>query len=339
MSDIVKKAKKVAVLGATGLVGREMLKVLEQRDFPVSEIVPLASEHSAGQTIDFKGSRYTVSAVGPDSFNGADIALFSAGASPSKRWAPVAAEAGAIVVDNSSAWRMDSSVPLIVPEVNPEDIKEADKKGIIANPNCSTIQAVVALYPLHKAAGLNYVSYTTFQSVSGTGQEALEVLDTGSREILEGNEPSSSLVYPHPIAFDLLPHIGAFDIDGVSEEEWKMVRESRKIMHIDDLPVSCTTVRVPIFRSHGEAIVARFDKPLSPDEAREILKDAPGVNLQDNPGGSVYPRPRFAAGKDAVYVGRIRKDTGLEGALALWVVADNLRKGAALNAVQIAELL
>lgn len=337
MSEAVKQGKRVAVLGATGLVGREIIKVLEQRSFPVASFLPLASERSAGRTVEFNGRPYTVQAVDDNSFKDVDIALFSAGGSTSKRWAPVAAAAGAVVVDNSSAWRMDPAVPLVVPEVNPDDIKL--NRGIIANPNCSTIQAVVALYPLHLKAGLNYVSYATYQSVSGTGMEALETLETGSREILEGKEPSSSLVYPHPIAFDMLPHIGAFDMDGVSEEEWKMVRESQKIMHLPDLSVSCTTVRVPVFRGHGEVIIASFDNPISPEEAKEILRSVPGVVLQDDPGNSIYPRPRYAEGKDAVYVGRVRRDTGLEGAISMWVVADNLRKGAALNAVQIAELL
>ncbi|MDR3321697.1 MAG: aspartate-semialdehyde dehydrogenase [Synergistaceae bacterium] len=337
MPDMDKTPRKVAVLGATGLVGREILKVLEQRNFPVSELVLLASERSAGKTLDCMGHDHTVTAVNDDSFKGVDVALFSAGASTSRRWAPIAAAAGATVIDNSSAWRMDTGTPLVVPEVNPEDIKL--NKGIIANPNCSTIQAVVALYPLHKKAGLNYLAISTYQSVSGTGQEALKTLESGSRDILAGNEPTSSLVYPHPIAFDLLPHIGPFDEDGISEEEWKMVRESRKIMHIPDLRVSCTAVRAPIFRGHGESIVARFDKPLTPGEVRSILKQSPGVELQDDPGSSIYPRPRYATGKDPVYVGRIRKDTGIEGAIAMWVVSDNLRKGAALNAVQIAELL
>jgi aspartate-semialdehyde dehydrogenase len=338
MSNINNKAaKKVAVLGATGLVGREMLKVLEQRNFPVSELIPLASERSAGKTIEFMGKPFTVRIVEDNSFNGVDIALFSAGASTSKRWSPVAAAAGTIVIDNSSAWRMDPAVPLVTPEINAGDIKM--NNGIIANPNCSTIQAVLALYPLHLKAGLNYVSFSTYQSVSGTGQDAIKTLESGSMEILAGKEPSSSIVYPHPIAFDLLPHIGPFDQDGISEEEWKMVRESSKIMHIPDLRVSCTTVRVPVFRGHGESIVARFNEPITPEEARDVLKDAPGVVVQDDPGSSVYPRPRYATGKDPVYVGRIRKDTGLDNAIAMWVVADNLRKGAALNAVQIAELL
>jgi len=328
---------KVAVLGATGLVGREMLKVMEQRNFPVTELVPLASERSAGKTIEFGGTTHTVHNVSDDWFNGVEVALFSAGGGASKRWAPVASAAGAIVIDNSSAWRMDPKTPLVVPEVNPEDIKL--NTGIIANPNCSTIQAVVALYPLHLKFGLNYVAFSTYQSVSGTGREALLTLESGSRSILEGRDPSPQIVYSHPIAFDLLPHIGAFDSDGMTEEEWKMVRESRKIMHTPDLSVSCTTVRVPVFRGHGESIIAKFDNPVTPEEAREILKKAPGVVLQDDPAHSVYPRPRYCEGKDPVFVGRIRKDTGLGNALAMWVVSDNLRKGAALNAVQIAEML
>ena len=328
---------KVAVLGATGLVGREMLKVMEQRNFPADELVPLASERSAGKTLEFRGAEHTVKAVSDDLFKGVDVALFSAGGSASKRWAQVAAAAGAVVIDNSSAWRMDPKVPLVVPEVNPGDIKGSN--GIIANPNCSTIQAVVALYPLHRQFGLNYVAFSTYQSVSGTGIEALMTLESGSRAALDGRDPLPQLVYPHPIAFDLLPHIGAFDSDGMTEEEWKMVRESRKIMHLPDLRVSCTTVRVPVFRGHGESIIARFDKPAAPEEAREILSGAPGVIVQDDPENSTYPRPRFSEGKDPVFVGRIRRDTGLDNALAMWVVADNLRKGAALNAVQIAEML
>ncbi|MDR1650275.1 MAG: aspartate-semialdehyde dehydrogenase [Synergistaceae bacterium] len=328
---------KTAVLGATGLVGREMLKVLEQRNFPVTELVLLASERSAGKTIEFGGASHKVYAAGDDFFKGIDVALFSAGSSASRRWAPAAAAAGAVVIDNSAAWRMDPEVPLVVPEVNPQDIKS--HKGIIANPNCSTIQAVVALYPLHKKFGLNYIAYSTYQSVSGTGREAILALESGSRSILDGREPSPQMVYPHPIAFDLLPHIGPFDSDGMTEEEWKMVRESRKIMHLPDLRVSCTTVRVPVFKGHGESIIARFDSQVTPDEARAILSEAPGVVVQDDPASSIYPRPRYCEGKDPVFVGRIRRDMGLDNALAMWVVADNLRKGAALNAVQIAELL
>jgi aspartate-semialdehyde dehydrogenase len=337
MADKRISPKRVAVLGATGLVGREMLKVLEQRSFPISELIPLASERSAGKSVEFCGKPYVVTTVDDSSFKNVDIALFSAGGTASRRWAPTAVNAGAIVIDNSAAWRTDPSVPLVVPEINPEDLRL--HKGIIANPNCSTVQAVLALYPLHKAAGLEYVSYATYQSVSGTGSEALDALEKGSRALLDGLEPSHNLVYPHPIAFDLLPHIGAFDKDGVTEEEWKMVRESRKIMGMPNLMVSCTTVRVPIFRGHGEAIVARFKRKISPEEVLEILSNAPGVEVLDIPGDSVYPRPRYCEGKDPVYVGRIRADTGMDNAIAMWVVADNLRKGAALNAVQIAEIL
>lgn len=330
--------KKVAVLGATGLVGREMLLTLEQRNFPVSELVPLASERSEGRKIKFRGEELTVHAVNENSFKGVDVALFSAGGKTSKRWAPVAASSGAIVVDNSSAWRMDEDVPLIVPEINAGDVVLAKKKGIIANPNCSTIQAVVVLYPLHKAAGLKYINISTYQSVAGTGKAAIESLRDGARAAHEG-KPYTETVYPHPIAFNLLPHIGPFDDEGISEEEWKMVNESRKIMHLPELRVSGITVRVPIFRCHGESVTAQFERPITPDEARDILSKAPGVTVRDNPKEAEYPLPLDVAGTDDVCVGRIRRDTGLDNALAMWVVGDNLRKGAALNAVQVAELL
>ena len=333
---MTQNAKRVAVLGATGLVGREITRVLEQRKFPVSEFVPLASERSAGTVVEFNGKPHTVKAVNEDSFKDVDIALFSAGGGTSKRWAPVAAASGAVVVDNSSAWRMDPTVPLVVPEVNAYDIKH--HRGIIANPNCSTIQAVVALYPLHMKAGLTYASVSTFQSVSGTGTNAIAELTVGSSAALDLKE-ARAVVYPHRIAFNLLPHIGAFDEEGISEEEWKMVRESQKIMHAPDLRVSCTTVRVPVFRGHGETIIAKFEKPISPEEAREILENAPGVTVVDDPANALYPMPITAEGNDAVFVGRIRRDTGIDGAISMWVVADNIRKGAALNAVQIAELL
>ena len=330
--------RRVAVLGATGLVGREMLLTLEQRNFPVSELVPLASERSEGKKVTFRGEEVTVRAVKEDSFKDVDIALFSAGGKTSKRWAPVAAASGATVVDNSSAWRMDPEVPLIVPEINPGDVKLAEKKGITANPNCSTIQAVVVLYPLHKAAGLKYINISTYQSVAGTGKAAIESLRDGSRAALAG-EGYDEKVYPHNIAFNLLPHIGPFDGEGISEEEWKMVNESRKIMHLPELRVSGITVRVPIFRCHGESVTAQFERPITPDEARAVLSKAPGVVVRDDPKSAEYPLPLDVAGTDAVCVGRIRRDTGLDNALAMWVVGDNLRKGAALNAVQVAELL
>lgn len=331
-------AKRVAVLGATGLVGREMLYTLEQRKFPVSELIPLASPRSAGKKVVFNGEEIEVRAVNEDSFKGVDIALFSAGGKTSKQWAPVAAASGAVVIDNSSAWRMDPEVPLIVPEINAGDVSMAKNKGIIANPNCSTIQAVVVLYPLHKAAGLKYINISTYQSVAGTGKAAIESLRDGAKAAIKGEEYGDD-VYPHNIAFNLLPHIGPFDEEGISEEEWKMVNESRKIMHIPGLRVSGITVRVPIFRCHGESVTAQFERPLSPAEAREILKNAPGVVVRDDPKNAEYPMPIETAGKDDVFVGRIRRDTGLDNALAMWVVGDNLRKGAALNAVQIAEKL
>lgn len=331
--------KKVAVLGATGLVGREMLKTLEQRKFPVSEIVPLASPRSEGVKVKFCGEDVTVHAVKEDSFKGVDIAIFSAGGKTSKQWAPVAAASGATVIDNSSAWRMDPDVPLVVPEINPEDA-HACKKGIIANPNCATIQAVVALYPLHKEAGLVYINISTYQSVSGTGKKGLDALTNESLAWAKGEDVKcEGKAYPHQIAFNLLPHIGPFDDEGISEEEWKMVNESRKIMHIPDLRVSGITVRVPVFRAHGESVTAQFKNALTPQRAKEILKTAPGVILRDDPKNNIYPLPIEAANNDAVYVGRIRRDTGLDNALAMWVVSDNLRKGAALNAVQIAEIL
>ncbi|WP_455964454.1 aspartate-semialdehyde dehydrogenase [Cloacibacillus porcorum] len=330
--------RRVVVLGATGLVGREMLYTLEQRKFPVSELIPLASPRSAGKKVVFNGEEITVQAVGEDSFKGVDIALFSAGGKTSKQWAPVAAASGAVVIDNSSAWRMDPEVPLIVPEINAADVSMAKNKGIIANPNCSTIQAVVVLYPLHQAAGLKYINISTYQSVAGTGKAAIESLRDGAKAAIKGEEYKDD-VYPHSIAFNLLPHIGAFDDEGISEEEWKMVNESRKIMHIPNLRVSGITVRVPIFRCHGESVTAQFERPLSPAEAREILSRAPGVVVRDDPKNAEYPLPVDTAGKDDVCVGRIRRDTGLDNALAMWVVGDNLRKGAALNAVQIAEKL
>lgn len=334
------KGKKVAVLGATGLVGREMLKTLEQRDFPVSELVPLASPRSEGAKIKFHGDEVTVHAVNEDSFKGCDIALFSAGGGTSRQWAPVAAKSGAVVIDNSSAWRMDPLVPLVVPEINPQDVKESKNKGIIANPNCATIQAVVALYPLHREAGLVYINISTYQAVSGAGKKGVDALAREIKAYARDEEiKPDGKAFPRQIAFNLLPHIGPFDKDGISEEEWKMVNESRKIMHIPGLRVSGITVRVPVFHCHGESVTAQFKHEITPRHAREILENAPGVIVRDDPQSDVYPMPIEGAGKDAVYVGRIRKDTGLENALAMWVVSDNLRKGAALNAVQIAELL
>lgn len=329
--------KKVAILGVTGLVGQEILKTLERRNFPVSELIALASPRSAGTTVNYCGKEITVQAVNETSFDGVDIALFSAGGGTSKKWAPIATKSKAVVIDNSSAWRMDSEVPLVIPEINPQDALD-HKKGIIANPNCSTIQALVAVWPLHKEAGLIYMNISTYQSVSGTGINAVKALDQETKDVLDSKEISEMGVYPHQIAFNLIPHIGEFDDDGISEEEWKMVYESRKIMHLPDLRVSGITVRVPVFRCHGESITAQFSSNLTAERAREILNSASGVTVIDDLKNNIYPQPINVAGKDDVFVGRIRRDTGLDNSLAMWVVGDNLRKGAALNAVQIAEL-
>jgi len=324
---------RIAILGATGLVGQEMIKTLEDRNFPVTEFIPLASSKSAGKVVEFRGSQFEVKEVSHDVFEGVEIALFSAGADASKRWAPVAVSKGAVVIDNSNGWRMDPEVPLVVPEVNPRDIRH--HSGIIANPNCATIQALVALAPLHRRFRLEYFSAVTFQSVSGTGKEALAELDDSISSILKENtfEPH---VYPLPIGFNVLPHIGDIDETGVSEEEWKMLNESRKILHHHRLQVSCTTVRVPVRRGHSEAIVAQFEDQVTLEEAYALLSDAPGVVVMSE---NKYITPLQAAGSDFVYVGRLRYDMGLPRSLSMWVVSDNLRKGAALNAVQIAELL
>ena len=332
---------KVAIAGATGAVGREMIKVLEDRDFPVGELVLLASERSEGQTLEFKGDELTVQRLKPDSFAGVDVALFSPGASVSREFAPHAARAGAVVVDNSSAFRMDPEVPLVVPEVNPHAVQDAVRPGgrrIIANPNCSTIQLVVVLKPLHDAAGLQRVVVATYQSVSGAGQKGIDELEVQSRALFTMGESVPSK-FPHRIAFNLLPEIGPAKENGYTEEEMKMVHESRKILGLPDLLVSATCVRVPIFYCHSEAAHLYFRDPLSPEKAKEILKRAPGVKLVDDLAQHVYPMPVLAAGDDDTLVGRIRVDPTAPNGLALFVVSDNLRKGAATNAVQIAELL
>jgi len=282
------------------------------------------------------GCEIVVREVCPGAFEGVDIALFSAGGEASRIWAPKAIERGATVIDNSSVWRMEPDVPLVVPEVNPGAL--AGHRGLIANPNCATIQAVMVLNPLHKVAGLEGFTAVTFQSVSGTGKEAIRELASNSEALLSGEKGMSS-VYPHDIAFNVLPHIGGFDEDGISEEEWKMIRESRKIMGLPGLKVNCTATRVPVFRGHSEALCAVFRNPLSPDEARAILEAAPGVCLMDDPGSYRYPTARNSKGSGSVFVGRIRKDTFWEMGLMMWVVSDNLLKGAALNAVQIAEMI
>jgi aspartate-semialdehyde dehydrogenase len=329
-------AFRVAILGATGLVGHEFLRVLEERRFPIAELRLLASDRSAGARLTFQGEELPVEKATPSSFRGIEFALFSAGGDVSKALAPAAAAAGAVVIDNSAAWRMVPAVPLVVPEVNPADAYS--QTGIIANPNCSTIQMVVALNPLHQVNPLQRVIVDTYQSVSGTGREAVEELDVQTRQLLAG-EPIEPRVYPHQIAFNVLPHIDAFLDNGYTKEEWKMVQETRKIMHLPDLPVSATTVRVPVPVGHSEAVHAEFAHPMSAAEARQILAHAPGIYVIDDPASSHYPLASYAAGRDEVFVGRIRADASHPNGLAMWVVADNLRKGAALNAVQIAELL
>ena len=324
------------MVGATGAVGGVMLKLLEERDFPVAEIRALASERSAGQTVPFRGGEIEVEELTAGSFEGVQVALFSAGGARSKEYAPAAVAAGAIVIDNSSAFRQEPNVPLIVPEVNPEDVKWHE--SIIANPNCSTIQMVVALKPIYDAVGIERIIVTTFQSVSGTGNKAIEELFNQSEAVLESGEVEVS-VYPHQIAFNVLPHIEHFHDNGYTNEEVKMINETRKIFGDPDIRLTATCVRVPVFSAHSEAVNIKTARPISVEEVRRLLLSAPGVTLVDDPAANEYPMPLMAEGKDDVFVGRIRKDDSAENSLNLWVVSDNLRKGAATNAVQIAELL
>ncbi|MEO5956177.1 MAG: aspartate-semialdehyde dehydrogenase [Nitrospiraceae bacterium] len=326
----------VAIVGATGAVGTEMIEVLEERAFPVTRLAPLASARSAGGTVTFHGNEIPIEVLTKDSFVGVDIALFSAGAELSREFAPIAVKAGAVVIDNSAAWRMTLEVPLVVPEVNPHDIPR--HKGIIANPNCSTIQMVVALKPLHDRARIKRIVVTTFQAVSGTGKDAMDELMTECQDLLSFKEASPK-VYPYQIAFNCLPQIDDFLPSGYTKEEMKMLHETRKIMGDQSIQVTATTVRVPVYVGHSEAINIETEKKLSVNEARAILSTAPGVLLYDDPAHQIYPMPLEVAGKDEVYVGRIREDESITNGLNLWVVADNLRKGAALNAVQIAEHL
>jgi aspartate-semialdehyde dehydrogenase len=329
---------RVAVVGATGAVGQQMVACLEERNFPVERLLPLASERSLGKKATFLGKEIPVEVLNEDSFDGVEIALFSAGGGISKEYGPIAARAGAVVVDNSSAWRMDPEVPLVVPEVNPHDIGLYTKTGIIANPNCSTIQMVVALKPLHDAARIKRVVVSTYQAVSGTGQKAVDELAEQVRALLSC-QPTKNQVYPHRIAFNCLPHIDVFLPNGYTKEEMKMVNETVKIMGDDQIQVTATTVRVPVFYGHSEAVNIETERKLTPDEARQILAKAPGVKVVDNPDKNEYPMPLDAAGQDLTLVGRIREDFSIPNGLNFWVVADNLRKGAATNAVQIAELL
>jgi aspartate-semialdehyde dehydrogenase len=326
----------VAIVGATGLVGREFIKILEQRNFPMQSLRLLASDRSAGNKLYIKHEQVEIKETTAQSFEGVDIALFSAGDEISSHFSPIAARNGAVVIDNSSAFRMDASVPLVVPEVNAEDIKE--HKGIIANPNCSTIQMVVAIYPLHKVNPIKRIIVDSYQSASGIGSSAMEELIEQTKLALEGREIVPHL-FPHQIAFNVLPETDLFLDNAYTKDEWRLVEETQKIMHAPEIAISATCVSVPVPIGHCEAIHIEFTKPMSPQEARQILAEAPGVRVQDDPGISLYPHPWAAAGTDDVFVGRIRKDVSHEHGLAMWVVSDNIRKGAALNTIQIAETM
>lgn len=332
---MLQKKYTVAVLGATGLVGRTMLQVLEEKNFPVETLIPLASEASAGKDVVFAGKTYKVQVPSPAAFEQTDIALFSAGATASKAFAPMAALAGAVVIDNSSAFRMDAAVPLVVPEVNAEKILDAlNGSKIIANPNCSTIQMVVAMKPLHDAYHIKRVVVSTYQSVTGKGKKGLVALE----DEVAGKKFEAYTHY-HPIAFNVVPQIDDFTENGYTKEEMKMVNETKKIMGDDNIQVSPTTVRVPVYGGHSESVNLEFEREFEIEEVMRLLKSAEGIVVMDDPSKKLYPMPIDAYGKDAVFVGRIRRDISQPKSLNLWIVSDNLRKGAATNAVQIAERL
>ncbi|BAY36954.1 aspartate-semialdehyde dehydrogenase [Nostoc sp. NIES-2111] len=330
------RSYRVAILGATGAVGTELLELLESRNFPVAELKLLASERSVGRSLPFKGENIQVEAVSDRAFENIDIVLASAGGSTSKAWASVAVEKGAVVIDNSSAFRMNPDVPLIVPEVNPQ--AAATHKGIIANPNCTTILMTLAVWPLHQVKPVQRIVAATYQSASGAGAKAIEEVKIQSNAILNGEEPVAE-VLPYPLAFNLFPHNSPLTDIGYCEEELKMVNETRKIFGTQEIRITATCVRVPVLRAHSEAINLEFAQPFSPDEAREILRNAPGVKLLEDWGKNYFPMPIEASGRDEVLVGRIRQDISHPYGLELWLCGDQIRKGAALNAVQIAELL
>lgn len=322
------KSYNVAVVGATGMVGQKMLQVLEEMKFPVNNLYPMASARSKGKTVKFGDKEYVVEELCDEAFDkDIDIALFSAGGSTSERFAPAAAKRGVIVIDNSSAWRMDLEVPLVVPEVNPEDLK--GHKNIIANPNCSTIQAMVALKPIYDKYGIDRIVYSTYQAVSGSGVK-------GYKDLEEGVKGAENQFYPHPIAYNCLPHIDDFLDNGYTKEEMKMVNETHKIMHDDNIRVTATTVRVPVYYGHSESINVETKKPFEIEDVKALFKDAPGCVLRDDPANNVYPLAREAEGTNDVYIGRIRRDFSIDNGINFWCVADNIRKGAAANAVQIA---
>jgi aspartate-semialdehyde dehydrogenase len=326
------------VVGATGAVGREIISILAERNFPVRSLRLVGSERSVGKTLEFRGSALPIQVIGEECFAGADIAFFTAGSSISREYVPMAARAGAVVVDNTSAFRMDEDVPLAVPEVNPEVLRKIPSRRIFSVPNCTTVQMVVALAPLHRKAKIKRIVVSTYQSTSGAGRKAMEELSRQVMDLFSYREVTSE-VFPHRIAFNLLPEIGGFHPDGTSLEEGKICQETGKILNDPSIGVSATAVRVPTFHGHAESVNIETEKPLSPDEAKGILKKAPGVTVIDDPAEHGYPLISDAQGEDDVFVGRIRKDPSRENCLNLWVVADNLRKGAALNGIQILEAL
>ena len=332
------KKANVAVAGATGAVGNQMIKCLEEREFPVASIKLLASRRSAGREIRFRGDLLTVEEMTAESFKNVDIALFSAGAGTSINFAPIAAQDGCVVIDNSSAWRMDPEVPLVVPEVNPHAIAEYKNKGIIANPNCSTIQMVVALNPIHSKCVIKRIVVSTYQAVSGTGKKAIDELFDQTRSLINFLDYEKK-VYPHRIAFNCLPHIDSFMENGYTKEEMKMVNETRKIMEDETIGVTATTVRVPVFFGHSESVNIETQKHITADEVKALLEQESGLKVIDDPTNNLYPLAVDAAGKDLTYVGRIRQDESILNGINMWIVADNIRKGAATNTVQIAELL
>lgn len=331
----------VAVVGATGAVGQEFLTLLVERKFPFRSLKLLASARSAGKRLAVGDQELVVEELRPDSFAGVDLAFFSAGAGVSREFAPRAVAAGAVVIDNSSAFRMDDTVPLVVPEINPEDLRR--HRGIIANPNCSTIILSLPLYALHRAARVKRVVVSTYQAVSGAGARAMQELEEQLQQVQQGGEivarilPVASLPHHYPIVHNVIPQVDVFAEDGFTKEEWKMIRETRKIFHAPELQVVATTVRVPVLRSHSESVAVELERPLSVEEAREVLASMPGVVVQDRPEDQVYPMPYFTSGTDPVYVGRIRRDPTVPSGLLFWVVGDQIRKGAALNGLQIAE--
>ncbi|MDY6836993.1 MAG: aspartate-semialdehyde dehydrogenase [Thermodesulfobacteriota bacterium] len=332
------KLFNVAVAGATGAVGNQMIACLEERNFPVKDLRLLATARSAGRKMRFKGQEIVVEELTDQSFKGVEIGIFSAGGATSEKFAPMAAADGCVVVDNSAAWRMDPEVPLVVPEVNPHAVGGYTNKGIIANPNCSTIQMVVALAPIQKNAGIKRIVVSTYQAVSGTGKKAIDELYDQTKAMLNFMEPEKK-VYPHRIAFNCLPQIDVFLDNGYTKEEMKMVHETRKIFEDDTIGITATTVRVPVFFSHSESVNVETRRPITPKGVRILLENAPGVKVMDNPSRSLYPMAIEAAGKDETFVGRIRADESIDNGINLWVVSDNIRKGAATNAVQIAEIL